>query len=101
MFLIEDCSNKQERCRKLAKIAVALKKPVVSGCVRLHLAIEKESQGSVLQVSFSKLDSTSALNGLFTTVSLGGMVVGKVYKALDMVFPFFVGFLDRVSGLPT
>lgn len=51
-----------------------------------------------LQIDFSTQHVTSTLNVVFLTTGLKGMLEGKLFSALDMLFPFISAFLDRATG---
>lgn len=53
---------------------------------------------SGLQVEFSTQRVASTLNGLFTTTSVKGIVEGKHFSALGMVFLFIGVFLSCAAG---
>lgn len=71
---------------------------MLCACKRLLSAIEKDSGDAELWVDFSKVDTLSEVKALFTKINLQGLVEGKDYRALDTVFPFVFGFIDRVPG---
>ena len=60
--------------------------------------IEKDFGAPGLHIDFSKHERSTQLNGLYVREGLRGMLEGKNYRALDMVFPIIVGFLERCLG---
>lgn len=61
-------------------------------------AIERDSFMPGLHVDFSTCEKGATPNGLFTVDGLRGMLEAKDYWAVDMVFPFVAGCLDRICG---
>lgn len=49
---------------------------------------------SGVKVDFSELEGTSQRNGLFLSSGLRGMLEGKDYRILDMIFQFVCGYVD-------
>lgn len=62
-------------------------------------AIEQNFRAPGLHVDFSKYGDSTQLNGLFTKDGLRGMLEGKDYRSVDMVFPFVAAFIYRCTGL--
>lgn len=61
--------------------------------------VQRGSAGYGLHVDFSKGDHANRLNGFFTETGVVGMIEGKDYDNLDMVFPFVGAIIDRCCGL--
>lgn len=61
-----------------------------------RIDIQSPVPGSV--VDFSSKDSSNALNGLFTSDGVCGMLEAKNYRHVDYVFPFVAAFIDRICG---
>lgn len=51
-----------------------------------------------LVVDYSSSDSTTSLNGLFTSEGVFGMLEAKNYKHVDYGFLFFDALVDRIRG---
>lgn len=66
---------------------------VFRGCNSFLSEIEKNIGSLGLRVDFWKEDSSSELNRLLTNVVVRGMLEGRDYVALDMMFPFIVQLL--------
>lgn len=62
--------------------------------------IEDMYRASKLPVYFSKKETSHQQNGLFISDGLQGMLEGKHYRFLDIVFLFVAAFLDRRIGMP-
>lgn len=60
--------------------------------------IQKNYPAPGLQVDFSKKEASVQLNGFFMKEGIKGMLEGKNYRSVDMVFPFISAFIDRVTG---
>ena len=60
--------------------------------------IEKNYSATGLHVDFSKKEKTAQLNGFFLRDGVRGMLEGKNYRAIDLVFPFIAAFVDRALG---
>lgn len=52
---------------------------------------------STLRVDFAKGDVSSDLNGLCTNKRVRGMLEGKDFEALDILFPFVGEIVDRTT----
>lgn len=50
-----------------------------------------------LRIDFSENDASSQLNGFFRINGLHGMLEGKYYQGVDMVFSFIERYVDRVT----
>lgn len=51
-----------------------------------------------VRFDYSATPKSNNLNGLHISTGLKGMLEGKDYSNIDMVFPFIAAFLDRVLG---
>ena len=51
-----------------------------------------------MKVDLSKHEGSAQLNGIFLPTGLRGMVEGKDYRVLDIVFPFVFGYADIWLG---
>lgn len=72
--------------------------PILKALNGILATIERKYFAPGLHVDFSKKEKSSTLNGLFGNDGLRGMLEGKNYRSVDLVFPFLMGFLDRVLG---
>lgn len=50
------------------------------------------------RVDFSRQEYRTGINGLFLKTGVRGMLEGKDWKNIDMVFPFVAAFVDKMSG---
>lgn len=75
-----------------------LKTPLFRACNSILAQIEEKYALPGLHVNFAKREKSAQLNGLFTGDGLRGMLEGKDYYAVDMVFPFITSFIDRSLG---
>jgi len=71
---------------------------VLKVCNAILAEVENTYPASGLHVDFSKTEKTSQLNGLFLREGVRGMLEGKNFRAVDMVFPFVLSFIDRILG---
>jgi len=60
--------------------------------------IEKNYPATGLHVDFSKKEKSAQMNGFYLRDGVRGMLEGKNYRAVDMVFPFLAAFFDRAVG---
>lgn len=63
------------------------RKTVLRGCNLLLSAIQTEYETQTLMVDFAEGDVSLDLFGLYTTNGIWGMLEGKDFEALDMLFP--------------
>ena len=73
------------------------KTALLRGCNSILRAFEADFRVSNLHVDFSSSQKSAQLNGFFTNTGVKGMLEGKDYHQLDMVFPFVAAFIDRAS----
>lgn len=71
---------------------------VLRGCDLVLSAFQRESRTPIAEVDFSKGDVSSELNWLLLNVGVRWRLEGKSFDAVDMVFPFVVGFIDQTTG---
>ena len=75
-----------------------IRKSVVQWANAFLALLEKEYPTSCLHVEFSKAKTSTRLDGLFVEDRVRGMLEGKDYKTVDMIFPFIAAFIDRACG---
>ena len=75
-----------------------LRRKILRGCNDLLACYERESYISGLTFDNSSPDISDKLDGFFTEDGIRGMLEGKDYKAVDMVFPFVGAFIDMCCG---
>lgn len=80
--------------KRLSSVRMAL----LRACNAILAHVEEKYALPGLHVDFAKTGKTTQLNGLFTADGLRGMLEGKDYYAVDMVFPFVAAFIDRSLG---
>ena len=64
-----------------------IRKSVLGGANAFLALLEKEYPTRCLHVDFSKAKNSTRLNGLFVEDGVRGMLEGKDYKTVDMIFP--------------
>jgi len=74
------------------------KNQLLSGCNNLLIGYQNDFRVTRLRVDFSSSQTSGQLNGFFTSTGVKGMLEGKDYHAIDTVFPFVAGFLDKATG---
>ena len=67
---------------------------VLRGINSLLATIERDYFVPGLTIDFSTSEIGQQLNGLFLNQGLRGMLEGRHFKSLDMVFPFVAAFID-------
>ena len=82
--------------KRRTKIAISSKKTSILRACNSYLRVIDENSGiTSLRVDFSTKAASATLNGLFLENGVRGMLEGKDYRNVDMVFPFVCAFLDR------
>jgi len=71
---------------------------ILKGVNDMLKEIQTNSYVSNLYVDFSSKQSSSTLNGLFSSDGLIGMLEATNMRTVDYVFPFVSMFIDRVCG---
>lgn len=92
--LIIHCSDKKRHGKTFRSCRTAL----LRACNALLAAIENQFGAPGFHVDFSTKEKSQQLNGLFLNNTIRGMLEGKDFKCLDMVFPFVAAYIDRVTG---
>lgn len=70
---------------------------LLNACNSLLFGYKMDFMVSDLQVDFSSALKTGQLNGFFTSAGVKGMLEGKDYSSIDMVFPFIAALIDRAN----
>lgn len=91
--------SKQGRWRQWGKSGLKVKRAVLHGCYRKFSTIQKDIESARPKEKASGRDKSSKLKGLFKHIGLRGMLEGKKYWAVDMVFTFLVGSIDRAIAV--
>lgn len=71
---------------------------ILRACNEMLKRNQVQGQVPGIVVDFSSNDSSNALNGLFTSDGICGMLEAKNYRHVDYVFPFLASFVDRICG---
>lgn len=74
---------------------VSLKGGMLCAFILLSVSIQKGIPLTGLRVDFSNAELSSQLNGLFNSDGVYGMVEGRDWQSIEMVFPFICTYMDK------
>jgi len=84
--------------RKQKKVLSSQRSNVLKAANAILAEIEKKYPATGIHVDFSKKEKTAQLNGFFLRDGVRGMLEGKNFRSIDLVFPFIASFIDRALG---
>ena len=67
---------------------------ILNACNDLLALYQKDSYVKELQFNYMSSKKGKRVNGTMTNDGIRGMLEGKIYRTIDMVFPFFAAFID-------
>lgn len=73
---------------------VRIRNAVLQECNVLHSNSQRESRAPVVEIAFSRRDASSKSNGFFINIGVRGMLEGKSFEAVDMIFRFVAARVD-------
>lgn len=62
--------------------------------------MEEDCGMPAVGMDFSRSNTSTDVNRLFTGTTVRGVLEEKHYRNLDSVFPFVAAFIDRARGFP-
>ena len=84
--------------KRSQRLFSSVRASVLRGCNTVLSVFQNEYMMPGTRVDFSKKEGSSQLNGIYMTRGLRGMLEGKDYRALDVMFPFVFGYVDCWLG---
>ena len=91
-------STKPSGLQTVPRLFSSVKTAVLRGCNSILSEFQRYYIMPGMKVDLSKHEGSAQLNGIFLPTGLRGMVEGKDYRVLDIVFPFVFGYADIWLG---
>lgn len=99
LCLVCNFCTKERGIVRGSKSLVSFKGSILRAFSLFFLSIEKELPVTGWHVGLSRGEVSGQLNGLFHSDDVPGLIEGKYFQMVDMVFPFFVRFWARILHL--